>query len=88
MRKMKLSRELAQASRNHEVPRIKNYAQPKAVSFFKKPWISVPKLIIRAKIKYLIKPYVGDNPRPNDVIELVDKRLAAHGELGAQNGRG
>ena len=48
----------------------------------------------RAKInhpcqnKNLIKPYVGDNPRPNDVIELVDKRLAAHGELGAQNGRG
>ena len=41
--KNKLSRELAQASCNHEVPWDIN-AEPKAVSLFKiKPWISVPK---------------------------------------------
>ena len=38
----KLSRELAQASRNHEVPWDIN-AEPSRVFFLKKPWISVPK---------------------------------------------
>ena len=39
----KLSRELAQASRNHEVPWIISM-RSQAVSL-KKPWISVPKII-------------------------------------------
>ena len=38
----KKSRELAQASRNHEVP-CKISMRSQAVSFLKKPWISVPK---------------------------------------------
>ena len=39
---MKLSRELAPASRNHEVLWIISM-RSQAVSFLKKPWISVPK---------------------------------------------
>ena len=38
----KESRELAQASRNHEVP-CKISMRSQAVSFLQKPWISVPK---------------------------------------------
>ena len=40
----KLSRELAPASRNHEVPWF-IYAEPSRVFLKKKPWISVPKKI-------------------------------------------
>ena len=43
--KNKLSRELAQASRNHEVPWINNNAQPSRVFIKIKPWISVPNII-------------------------------------------
>ena len=42
--KNKLSRELAPASRNHEVPCQLNPCAAKAVSL-KKPWISVPNII-------------------------------------------